>query len=53
MTRDEYSRTLRHMEHIRMASYEAESNRERRRLEREYAELAVQIEPHIERFNNQ
>lgn len=46
MTRDEYSRTLRYMEHIRMASYEAETKAEARRLNREYAILSKQIEPY-------
>jgi hypothetical protein len=46
MTRDEYSRTLRYMERLRMDSYEAETAREERRMTAEYGRLAKQIEPY-------
>lgn len=52
MTREEYSRTLRYMEHIRLASYEAETERHRLQLEKEYAALSRQIAPFIDQFTN-
>ncbi len=47
MTREEVSRTLRHMEQIRMDSYEAEGAREEKRLDREYGRLWKLIEPYV------
>lgn len=47
MKRSEFSRTLRHMEHLREASYEAETAREERRLIAEYGRLAKLIEPYV------
>ena len=45
MTREEYGRTLMYMERLRMDSYEADTPREEKRMVREYAALAKQIEP--------
>jgi hypothetical protein len=46
MTREQYSQTLRYMEHLRELSYEAESPREERRLNREYDALWKSIAPY-------
>jgi len=43
MKRSEFSRTLRHMEHVREFSYEAESKRAERRLNAEYEAMALAI----------
>ncbi len=45
MKRSEFSRTLRHMEHIRELSYEAETEAEERRLIEEYKALSIAIRP--------
>lgn len=46
MTRDEYSRTLRYMEHLRECMDEAETPREEKRMEREYGALWKSIKPY-------
>ena len=46
MKRSEFSRILRHMEHLREASYEAESKREEKRLIAEYGRLSKAIRPY-------
>lgn len=48
MTREQVSRTLRYMEHLRMASYEADSEREERKLTAEYGRLWRSIAPYVE-----
>lgn len=48
MTREQVSRTLRILEHLRMASYEAESEREERELTAEYGRLWRSIESYVE-----
>lgn len=47
MTREQVSRTLRYMESIRLASYEAETKREEQRLKAEYGRLWRSIEPYV------
>jgi hypothetical protein len=47
MTRDTVNGILRQMEQIRMDSYEAETVREERRLDREYGRLWKIIEPYV------
>lgn len=47
MTRDQVSTSLRYMEHIRELSYEAESEREKRRLIAEYDTYWKVIEPYV------
>ena len=48
MTREQVSRTLMHMEQIRMDSYEAETAREEKRLTAEYGRLWRVIQPFVE-----
>ena len=45
MKRSEYSRILRQMEHVREASYEADTKREEQRLIAEYGRLSKAIRP--------
>lgn len=47
MTRDDVSRTLSHMERIRMDSYEADTKAEERQLTAEYGRLWRAIEPYV------
>lgn len=47
MTRDDVARTLRMMETCRMMSYEAETKKEERRLNREYGQMWRAIEPYV------
>lgn len=47
MTRSEVERTLMWMESCREQSYEAETLKEKRRLEREYTAMWKSIEPYI------
>lgn len=46
MKRSEFSRTLRYMEGVREAAYEAENTTEERRLNAEYLRLWRSIEPY-------
>lgn len=48
MTYEEVARTLRHMEHLRLSSYEAETRAEERRLTTEYGRLWKSIRPYVE-----
>lgn len=48
VTRDDVSRTLRQMENIREQSYEAETEAEERRLDREYGRLSKSIRPYLD-----
>lgn len=46
MKRSEFSRTLRHMESLREASYEADTKRDEKRLVAEYGRLSKAIRPY-------
>ncbi|GEP11773.1 hypothetical protein [Methylobacterium gnaphalii] len=46
MKRSEFSRILRHMEHVREASHEAETRREEKRLIAEYNRMSLAIRPY-------
>jgi hypothetical protein len=48
MTREQVSRTLMYMEHLRLSSYEAETRKEKRRLNAEYGRLWASIRPYVE-----
>jgi hypothetical protein len=45
MKRSDYERTLRMMEHVRLASYEAETKAEEKRLIADYGRMWKAIEP--------
>ena len=47
VTRDDVARTLRMMETCRMMSYEAETKKEERRLNRQYGQMWKAIEPYV------
>ncbi len=47
MKRSDVDRTLRMMERCREFSYEAETKKEARRLEREYSQMWKAIEPYV------
>lgn len=47
MTKEQVATVLRHMENVRLASYETDSKAEERRLTKEYGRLFRTIKPYI------
>lgn len=47
MTREQVNAVLRHMEHVRELSLEAETQAEERRLDAEYGRLSASIRPYL------